>query len=725
MSRFHLSSTKLNEIQNRYDFRVVWIGSNDVPNDLENFDEHLEKYDTCENCGNDIKEVESEHKFLIILKGFIPETDFENLRQIQSIYVLKEKYQNLEYNRKNHPKVVGIFEDINTLINRLHKDILLIHRDLPISIFPLSEIKNEQSFTKLNGNTLMFLWNQHFIYYLVHPINANMEELKTDMLKQCQLDYNDNKTQLGHIESFGETCSDENALEWYTKDSFLYRSLNKACRTGNIDLMCKFRYFIILLYKNFERLSKSQDKNFSTVYRGQIMNKNELEKLKLNIGSLVSINTILSTSCNEKIARSFILDAEDAVIFKINIPNRNDNSFMPFIDISKSIGISSEEEEVLFFVGTGFSIDSIQNTTDSPCIIELTLNNDPYIHFRKLVSIFAPEFQKIAEWFLSTTNTDYSNNTIQAFINTIIDPWIQKIKEKHHLIMKTDDFNMIEQYYYILTKKQFSSNNDPTIMISIHFAFLLSNLGLYDRAIQIYEQGLSLMDISTKGPEFIVIHIIIGYLYYHLSQYDEADEHYTIVLSLLDEENLLTNELYRYIADIERKRNNGNTSLSYYQKALEIANNRYIPSLQYIYQEIIDILKTQGNYTDADIYERKLKKIDPDKYYISLSTWGDQTILDDCRSRLNNEHEPIKRADLLYKIGLHCVVQGPFEEALEQFLQAKDLYTNQPPSWDRFPQHLSILFDNIAMLYLFSKNYLKALIMFRKAIDIRNSFLSY
>ncbi|CAF4124542.1 unnamed protein product, partial [Rotaria sordida] len=393
---------------------VVWIGSSGAPKELEDFDMDLRKYDSCENCENDIKKFESKDTFLIVLKDFIPEADFQNLRKIQSIYVLKENYQSLTCNRINHPEVVEIFEDINTLINRLYKDILLAHRDLPISISPLYEIKNEQSLTKLDGNTLMFLWDQLFIYYLVHPIKENMEELKTDMLKQCEIDYRGNESQLRHIKSFDEKCSDKNAVIWYTKGTFLYRICNKAFRTRNTDFMRKFRYFIILFYKNFESLSKSQKKNISPVYRGQSMNKTELEKLKkLNRGSLVSINTILSTSRNETVARLFIHEGEDedAVIFKINIPNQNDNSFKPFIDISE-ISEIPREEEVLFFVGTVFSIHSIQDETGSPCIIELTLNNDPYVHFRKLVSILAPEFRKILEWSPSSTETDYSHNII-------------------------------------------------------------------------------------------------------------------------------------------------------------------------------------------------------------------------------------------------------------------------------------------------------------------------
>lgn len=717
MSELHLPSTTINETQNRNDFRIMWIGSKRVPNVLKHFDKYLEEYPSCQAyCEEHTMKFENEPIFLVILKDRIPEKDFENLPQIRSIYILKEECQNLEYDPTDHKKLVGIFENINTLIERLYKYILLAG-DLPISICRLDEIKNQQSLTKLNGNTLMFLCDQLFIFYLVNPINPNMDKLKRDMLEQCELNYKNNKVQLDCIKSFGENCSDDNALEWYTKDSFLYRILNTAFRMGNIDFMCKFQYFIIHLYKNFQTLSKSQEKNLSIVYRGQIMNKNELEKLKSNVGCMISINTILSTSRSEETALSFILGTEDGVIFKINIPKQCDNSFIPFIDISKFSNMPSEEE-VLFFIGTVFSIDSIETESGSPCIIKLTLNNDPYYHFRKLISIFAPQFQEITGMFLLIMGTSDIHTIIQGYIDSLMDPFIREIKEKCRLIMKTDDFNIIEKYYEILTGKKMSSNNNPTFMIYIHFAFFFSNLGLYEKAIDFYKQAISLNNISMESPEFIVIHIIIGYLYYHLSQYDEASMAFGIVLSLLNEENLLTSELYRHIADMQKKRDKVDTSLSYYQDALRIANNRYIPSLRHIYQEIINIL---GDSHDAAAYESQLEEIDPNKYYISLSTWGDPTMLQDCRSRLNNDDKPIERADLLYKIGLHCVAQGHFEEALEHLLPAKDLYINHPPSRDRFHRHLPALFDNVAMLYLYSKDYLKSLIMWRKAIDIRTS----
>jgi hypothetical protein len=85
-----------------------------------------------------------------------------------------------------------------------------------------------------------------------------MEKLKKDMLEQCRLEYQDNQIVLDKIDDFEKEFSYEDVLEWYSKDSFVYRLLNKAFRTRNIELICKFQYFIILLYQKFKELSREQ-----------------------------------------------------------------------------------------------------------------------------------------------------------------------------------------------------------------------------------------------------------------------------------------------------------------------------------------------------------------------------------------------------------------------------------------------------------------------------------
>ncbi len=98
--------------------------------------------------------------------------------------------------------------------------------------------------------------------------------------------------------------------------------------------------------------------NSITVYRGQTLDKNVLERLKSSLGCLISTNTIISTTCNYNVACGFGSDPENGVIFEINIPNTDNNILHPFTDISK-LSSMSYEEEILFFAGAVFRIDSV------------------------------------------------------------------------------------------------------------------------------------------------------------------------------------------------------------------------------------------------------------------------------------------------------------------------------------------------------------------------------
>jgi hypothetical protein len=128
MVDFNLSTTKLNELQNHDDFIVVWTSSDDLPNELKNYVDYLKEFDSNENSINYINQVQSGGKIFLILTDLKSLSNFENFIQIQSIYIFQKESQNNEFNKQDHRKLVDIFNDINQLINRLRKDILLTLR---------------------------------------------------------------------------------------------------------------------------------------------------------------------------------------------------------------------------------------------------------------------------------------------------------------------------------------------------------------------------------------------------------------------------------------------------------------------------------------------------------------------------------------------------------------------------------------------------------------------
>jgi hypothetical protein len=85
----------------------------------------------------------------------------------------------------------------------------------------------------LTEEKVTFMWLQ-----LLNDILINMPKLPTacdEMLDACRLTCLNDPEQLRMIEEFRQTYKPEDVIKWYTRETFLYRLLNQALRTENID----------------------------------------------------------------------------------------------------------------------------------------------------------------------------------------------------------------------------------------------------------------------------------------------------------------------------------------------------------------------------------------------------------------------------------------------------------------------------------------------------------
>ncbi|CAF0908829.1 unnamed protein product [Didymodactylos carnosus] len=185
------------------------------------------------------------------------------------------------------------------------------------------------------------------------------------MLKKCALFYRDDATKLAEIERFRDTYKQQEAITWYTKDSFIYRLVNKALRTEDIDLLYSFRFFITDLCAQLEERSRRQNKeNKLTLYRGSRLPEDILKQLRQSIGGLISINSFLSTTRAEQTARVFAGQGgpkparEEIVLF--NISAKPSLSTVVFADVQEDIGWTmDDEQEVLFSLNATFKIEEV------------------------------------------------------------------------------------------------------------------------------------------------------------------------------------------------------------------------------------------------------------------------------------------------------------------------------------------------------------------------------
>lgn len=123
------------------------MSANDISIELKCCDVYLKTYHLDDICMNEMKEFKSEGKVFLILTNMKSLSNYEKFVQIQFIYILNEQHKIIQFNKKDHPKLIDVFENMNDLIDRLHKDLILTYRnDLPISICLLNEIKKRTKF---------------------------------------------------------------------------------------------------------------------------------------------------------------------------------------------------------------------------------------------------------------------------------------------------------------------------------------------------------------------------------------------------------------------------------------------------------------------------------------------------------------------------------------------------------------------------------------------------
>ncbi|CAF4620048.1 unnamed protein product, partial [Rotaria sp. Silwood2] len=368
-------SAPFDQQENLEDISLVWLDANvfvkddnylDIQIRLRSIINHLRLFSNIGKCLNYIQSVDTEKIFLIV-SGSMGELIVPTIFQSQcviSIYIFCNNKVKHEQWTNNYPKVHGVFNNKDLLLAKLFEDVQSYSNDLvPISF--LSPDAYQKSIRNLSKENASFMWHQLLVKTLI-GISQTDDTAKKELLYMCRLQYKDNDTEMKKINEFKDNYNINDAIHWYTRDSFVYRILNKALRTENIDNIFKFRFFITDLHNQLSKLYKVQYKqeinhHVVTVYRGLKLTLNELSSLQQNVNGYISTNTFLSATTACDVALVYSGEGSDrpekeSVIFEIDI--NTSNTLTPFAKI-ENFSYFVSENEVLFTIGAIFRINFI------------------------------------------------------------------------------------------------------------------------------------------------------------------------------------------------------------------------------------------------------------------------------------------------------------------------------------------------------------------------------
>ena len=598
--------------------------------------------------------------------------------------------------------LVRVFDNLNELMQRLRRDMILMHRsDLVIDTCSSEGLDINHSFTHVDSYTGRFVWNLLFIYQLVrNKHKLDLSQLKRTMVEQLRIEHSQNASLLTQVEIFEHEDAAQNPIEWYTKDTLIYVPMNKAFRTRNPELICKFQYFLIVLHDQMETLwheQRERRRSAFVVYRSQLMGKAQFALLEARRVNLVSINAFFSTSTNPEVADVFsgVLDADPEKVpvrLEITIERSRDSTRYPYAFIEE-LSQFAQEDELLFFPGALLRLDSVEKATRGrEAIIRLTLCHE-------------------------------SVGRLDAFFDTVERVFAAGYSEDFERMMNSEsDFHLFNKFHYVLV----GSHNHVEELLIGRLGLVLQDLaqrfGQYQATIDYYEQLLNDEQFMPSHPKQrdVILNILIGRNYFFLKDYDQALTYYQIALVLLHDENhQAAGEIRQLRGDVEMVRNNLHVARDEYERTDRIFDRCQLKKKRFrarVCWKLVDVNQRLGASQEVKKWQREAERWAPPVIKRSESN---------LLSKIDGFLQVRSNADVgnqFYAAALSALNFMDFPFALRQLKKEEKVLLENLRSTDDYVHRFATLNELFAYVYYRLNDYCNALIFWKRAIDIRAGF---
>jgi hypothetical protein len=513
---------------NYEDVTLIWADSNanetddclHTQNYLRTFVKDIEIFDNAVNTIEYIQWIAPGKKIFLIISGLLAESvlsQTHNDSQLKAVYIfcLNEEKHTLLMNQ--YAKIRGIFLDKFKLFRQMMEDVLQFdEKAFSMHIFA----QKHAGGTEISMRDYIFddkitpNWVELFCFVLLY-LPLDRKQAKQDMLTECRKYYRGNEAEAKKIDEFERQNGTENVIHWYTRDSFVYRLINKALRTLNIDIIFKFRFFIIELYRQLKfyhtdyiqslLFNPTCARKIDTVYRGQLMSSDELEKLKNNVGEIISTSSFLSTTEDKKMAEIFIDGApfSESALFEINIPDSYYEQIgdslsytRPFFKVD-SLSHFTGENEIIFSIGTVFRIRSVKEDSHWRICLELDEHNNVFMQFFRYFE--KKEHQYPHDWQTRTTVeerilllTEKLPKSYRAIVNFYIKEGVI-IDAKQHPTTATESMNYYRKGFDLLCTCLPDHFYLLRVIMCLSMSFFYNNLGDIDKSIHLGELALDIV----------------------------------------------------------------------------------------------------------------------------------------------------------------------------------------------------------------------------------------
>ncbi|CAF3700559.1 unnamed protein product [Rotaria socialis] len=582
---------------NLENFVVIWLDdqfvdkrSRDVVRAQVNY---LEVFYDVDQCVDEISEIDTDKIFLIVSENYFNQLALilESFEQVHSVYILcynqdiYNMYMIHDFALSEYRKLAGYFIDIDQISHAIRKRKAQYARESIEMVSIPRRSSGVAGFSyqldKLEASVMYFQLIKDILISMAHGENARAE-----LINLFRAYFHDNTNGLRKVEEFERDYRPEDAILWYTKESFIYTTLNKALRIQDISTLHKMRCFIADIHHQLDYLCRQSNytSNFE-VYRGQCMSTHDFQKHSRNVGGLISFNSLLSCSEDHRVALLYAnsQDRNDSIVpvllHIIVNPGVRNTAFSNIIAVS---GFGDIEQEFLFSMGAIFRILSIQRYNQSNRIQEFCL--------------------------LLTNDEDKDLKDVREYMR-------QEIGGTNHLInfgrllIEMGDLNQSERFYKIVLREAYA-NHDPRIIAWIYndLGFIASQNGFKEKGLQFYKKALRIGQerFPLQDPQLAPILNNIGEFYFDSEDFDKADEYYrkALEIDMKSTAPALYNQAIRYqnIGMVYNEKQNYKDAQKNFKKSLDkkmsILPQKH-PSIAITHRSISGVYCSQGRFTEA------------------------------------------------------------------------------------------------------------------------------
>jgi hypothetical protein len=680
------------------DTRNTTIHLQSIVNSIKTFTDS----DKCVDFLTDIKD----EKVFMIISDYLGQEVLSlivDIPQLHSIYVHCNHQAAHEQWTNESKKVKGVFTQIESIYDALKQNVYRSDIDLtPIGIISTTASIN------LDELDPSFMYSQllkEIIVDIEHDENAKKRFI--DFYRQH---YVDNDSMLKTLDEFEQTYERWTPIWWYTKESFIYSTLNKALRTHDIETIIKMGFFIQNLHQQIQQLHLETHPSAKMVlYRGQGLSNADFIKIMNSKGGLLSFSNFLSTSENREVSLMFAESVRNnpdltGILFKMEVdPSISSTPFASLKDISY---YSESEMEILFSMHTVFRIGEFEQIEDRLWQINLVLTSDTDQQLKDLGDYMRTELGNKTGWHRMLQLMSKMNRLEMYFeawrmlVDTTFkydwESFVTMLNDQERLAtFVTDTLKHVAGAYLCeahgknapseitgkIKQKSLPSNHSELATIGQYFDSARDWMKGCEIALSCYEKLLEIQEKSLP-PD----HTELATTYHNISRVHEYMGDYSTALSYLEklleiQQKSLPDDhphlavTYNGIGEIYQSMGDYSTALSYFEKTLEIREKSLPPNdpdLGTTCYSIGEMHQSMGDYSTALSYFEKAleiqKKSLPEEHSDLTTTYNSigkvyQSMGD--YSTALSYFEKTKETDAEYFIAQIALMKEEFEMAME------------------------------------------------------------